>query len=96
MRKHRRLINVLPTPSAIVVTPGSKQQGLKFVPVWQGFKNDAVVATVRIDATNYEPYITLQISFEGTGLAAVDRLFVPPILAAFYGKVTDVIKLFDY
>ncbi|MFZ0694949.1 MAG: hypothetical protein WAN51_12530, partial [Alphaproteobacteria bacterium] len=37
-RKHRRLVSVFRAPSAILVSYEAGRQGVKFVPVWNGFK----------------------------------------------------------
>lgn len=94
-RKHRRLIAVRLDPSIMIVAAEGPTTALDFPTVWPGLKNDAVVATTGIGATNDQIEITLDIAFEGTGLPAVDGKFVPGVLAEFYGKVSSIIKMFD-
>ena len=94
-RKHRELLRVQHFPSAIGVTPAALRQALEIVPVWPGFYDGAIVATTMIGATDYQPQITLAIAFEQMGLSATDGRGVLEVIAIFYGKVSDIIKMFN-
>jgi len=48
-----------------------------------------------IGATDYQPQITLAIAFEQMGLSATDGRGVLEVIAIFYGKVSDIIKMFN-
>ena len=94
MRKHQRLIGVRVVPSRFIVSPYALRYGLKIVPVWNGFQDDAIVGTIHIDAPSHDIVITPQITFEGTGLP-VDGQFVLKILADFAARADRIIKMFD-
>lgn len=92
LRKHQRLIGVTVKPTNIVTTPESWRDGLRFLPAWNGFKNDAIVATTGIDASRYDILFTLQIAFEGTGVS--DGALAEELLAQFAGRVDQILGMF--
>jgi hypothetical protein len=45
-RKHRHLLSAYAAPNTIIVDGRSHVGGLRFIPMWPGFKEDAVIAEI--------------------------------------------------
>jgi hypothetical protein len=72
-RKHRRLVNFARRPTLTKLWPWGRSGGLEFPPPdqWKGFQDDAVLAWIGIEVTNYQIEFTLDISIDELDLGMV-------------------------
>jgi hypothetical protein len=92
-RKHRRLLVAHPVPKMIAISPSSLKQGLQFVPSWNGFKENAVLAITGRDATDSNIDMTFEIRIAEAG--AVSTKGAVSALTDFASLAYSIISLFD-
>jgi hypothetical protein len=92
-RKHRRLVSVFSGLSAILISAGAARDGVKFVPVWQGFKNEAILATAPARASESHIHLDLEIRFTEPRIVSHRPLI--KILREFASLAESIIALFD-
>ena len=93
VRKHVRLIQVRPIPTAIVVHPYARTQGMDFPTMWPGFEDDAVIAWTDINATNSEFQMTVDVTFNEGDILANEP--VGPALRDFWRMASMIIEMFE-
>jgi hypothetical protein len=93
MRKHRKLIDVRREPTGVTMSAVVYIHGIEFVPIWPGFKNDAVIATVRKSARDSDIQIAVDVFFD-EGLTTLDNP-VLEVLSGFLSRADCIIQLFD-
>jgi hypothetical protein len=88
-RKHRHLLSVVNAPCAIIMP----LTGVEFTPVWEGFKDNAIVATGPANASECDLRLELEIRL--TEPRIVSRKPLIKVLDDFARLAILIIKLFD-
>lgn len=92
-RKHKRLLTAHPVPKMIAVSPSSLKQGLQFVPAWNGFKEDAILAITGRDATDSNIDMTFDVRIADSG--PITNKGVVAALLDFANLAYKIIRVFD-
>lgn len=92
-RKHERLIGIHLIPGITVASDLAITEGLEFVRLWPGFKDDAIIASTSIDAAQCDFQMFTDVFFN-----EIRRIGPRPVVATlrdFARTVQDIIQLFD-
>ena len=92
-RKHRRLIEITPVPGTIMIPTDSVKAGLRFNSMWDGFKDDAIVAWTGIGTDHSQIQIAFDITLNEAGSVAGKSIVTA--LNDFACLANSIIKLFD-
>lgn len=93
LRKHERLLRIDVIPTQFSADLAAIDQGFEFTIPWPGFKEDAVIGRIDIDAARYNLEMKISVLFDEASFFPTQPIV--PLLRQLRGTAHSIIQLFE-